>query len=105
MLEMSWEKLCRWYHGSCHLETLEVGSWNLFIKHEILNLVLNHIRSFLLGIRMIEYHRCVLCSFIITLHIESGWIVKGEKESAELLITDLGGIKTKVENFNMTSGT
>ena len=101
MLQVSWEKLSSWLYASHHFKTLEIGSRNLLIKHEILNLVLDHECSFLLRIRMIENHRCVLSSLVITLHVESGWIVKGEKEPAELLITHFRGVKSEVENFNM----
>ena len=86
---MSWEKLCGLSHCSGYLKPLELGAWDLFVQEQVLYLIFNHLSGFLLRVRVVENRRSVLGIFVVTLHVESGRVVKGEKESTKLLIADL----------------
>ena len=89
MLFVSWEKLGGLGHSGGYLKSFKLGAWDLFVQEQVLNLVFNHRSCFLLRVRVVKNRRCVLGTFIVTLHVESGRVVKGEKESTKLLIADL----------------
>ena len=89
MLFVSWEKLVRLGHRCGNLESLELRTWNLFVQEQVLDLVFNHRSRFLLRVRVVENHRSVLGALVVALHVESGGVVKGEKESTKLLIAHL----------------
>ena len=86
---MSWEKLGGLGHCGGYLKPLELGAWDLFVQEQVLYLIFNHLSGFLLRVRVVENRRSVLGTFVVTLHVESGRVVKGEKESTKLLIADL----------------
>ena len=86
---MSWEKLGGLGHCGGYLKPLEFGAWDLFVQEQVLYLIFNHLSGFLLRVRVVENRRSVLGTFVVTLHVESGRVVKGEKESTKLLIADL----------------
>ena len=86
---MSWEKLGGLSHSGGYLKPLELGAWDLFVQEQVLYLIFNHLSGFLLRVRVVENRRSVLGTFVVTLHVESGRVVKGEKESTKLLIADL----------------
>ena len=89
MLLVSWEKLVRLGHRGSHLESFELGTWDLFVQEQVLHLVFNHRSCFLLRVRVVENRRSVLGALVVALHVESGGVVKGEKESTKLLIAHL----------------
>ena len=94
MLLVSWEKLVRLGHRCGNLESLELRTGNLFVQKQVLDLVFNHRSRFLLRVRVVENRRSVLGALVVALHVESGRVVKGEKESTKLLIAHLLRIKS-----------
>ena len=89
MLFVRWEKLVRLGHRCSYLESLELRTGNLFVQEQILHLITNHLSCCMLRVRVVENRRSVLGALVVALHVKSGRVVKGEKESTKLLIAHL----------------
>ena len=89
MLFMRWVILIGMRYEGIDLISLKPCFGNLFVCQQILDLAFDHLSCCLLFFRMIEDCGGVLRSSVVTLSVQSGRVMEGEKELDQLLVFDL----------------